>query len=118
MFRLSHGKRKYAKIENFGHLVELGGIKVLHIGDAAMDPTDFEEAGLADVKVDVVFIPIWFFQPGPGEAVIKGFMDAALKIAVQVPPDEAAEARLYLAEKFPGVMLLDAMQEVRCRAAP
>lgn len=116
VFRLSHGKRKYAKIENFGHLVELGGIKVLHIGDAAMDPVDFERAGLADVKVDVVFIPIWFFQPGPGESVIRGFMDAPLKIAVQVPPGEVAEARQYLAEKFPGVMLLEAMEEVRFAA--
>jgi L-ascorbate metabolism protein UlaG (beta-lactamase superfamily) len=113
VFRLSHGKRKYAKIENFGHLVELGGVSILHIGDAAMDPLDFERAGLADTRLDVAFIPIWFFQPGPGEAVIREFLDAPLKIAVQVPPGEVDEAKQYLAEKFPGVMLLEAMEEVR-----
>lgn len=113
VFRLSHGKRKYAKIENFGHLVELGGVTVLHIGDAAMDPLEFERAGLADAKPDVAFIPIWFFQPGPGEPLIREFLDAPLKIAVQVPPGEVDEAKRYLAEKFPGVMLLEAMQEVR-----
>ena len=116
VFSLSHGKRKYAKIENYGHLLELGGVKVLHIGDAAMDPADFEKAGLAGVDVDVVFIPIWFFQPGPGESVIRGFLDAPLKIAVQVPPDEVAEARQFLAEKFPAVRLLDPMEEVRVEA--
>jgi len=112
VFSLSHGKRKYAKIENFGHLLELGGVKVLHIGDAAMDPADFELAGLSGVDVDVAFIPIWFFQPGPGESVIRRFLDAPLKIAVQVPPDEVAEARQFLAEKFPAVQLLHPMQEI------
>lgn len=116
VFSLSHGKRKYAKIENYGHLLELGGVKVLHIGDAAMDPADFELAGLAGVDVDVAFIPIWFFQPGPGESVIRGFLDAPLKIAVQVPPDEVAEARQFLAEKFPAVRLLDPMEKVRVEA--
>ncbi len=94
VFRLSHGKRKYAKIENFGHLVELGGIKVLHIGDAAMDPTDFEQAGLADVKAGRGFYPHLVFSARSRRGRDQGFLDAPLKIAVQVPPGEAAEARV------------------------
>jgi L-ascorbate metabolism protein UlaG (beta-lactamase superfamily) len=113
IFSLSHGKRKYAKIENYGHLVELGGVSVLHIGDAAMDPVDFESAGLGEVALDAAFIPIWFFQPGPGEAVIKAFLDATVKVAVQVPPDEMAEARSFLDENFPGVELLEPLDEIR-----
>lgn len=116
VYRISHGKRKYAKIENFGHLVELGGVRVLHIGDAAMDPAAFEEAGLAGVEADVAFIPVWFFRPGPGSAVIDAFLDAPLKIAVQIPPDEVAEAREYLAENHPGVVLLEPMEEIRVEA--
>ena len=113
VFRLSHGKRKYARIENFAHLVELGGTRLLHIGDGAMDAQAFELAGLAGVAADVAFIPIWFFQPGPGEQVIQTYLDAPFKFAVQVPPDEAAEARSYLAERFPRVRLLDTMEQVR-----
>lgn len=110
VFRLSHGKRKYARIENFAHLIELDGVRMLRIGDAAMDPQAFEEAGLANLEVDVAFIPAWFFQPGPGEAVVRAYLDAPLKIAVQVPLDEVAEARDYLAEKFPEVRLLDPLE--------
>ena len=113
LFQLSHGKRKYAKIQNFGHLVELDGMRLLHIGDAAMDPEAFALAGMSDVAVDVAFIPAWFFQPGPGAAVIDTYLDAPLKIAVQVPPDEMAEARGFLDERFPGVMLLEPLAEIK-----
>ena len=113
VFRLSHGKRKYAKIENFGHLVEMDGIRLLHIGDAAMDPLAFEEAGLSGELIDVAFVPAWFFQPGPGSAVVERFMNAPLKIAVQVPPDEVAEARAFLEANFPGVLLLDPLTEIQ-----
>jgi L-ascorbate metabolism protein UlaG (beta-lactamase superfamily) len=110
VFRLSHGKRKYARIENFAHLVEIGGLRLLHIGDGAMDPEAFEAAGLAGVAADVAFVPIWFFQPGPGEAVVRGYLDAPRKIAVQVPADEVPAARDYLAGKYPEALLLDPLQ--------
>jgi L-ascorbate metabolism protein UlaG (beta-lactamase superfamily) len=118
VFLLSHGKRKYAKIQNFAHLVELGGVKVLHIGDGAMDPEAFEAAGLAGVEADVAFIPVWFFRPGPGGKVIEGFLDAPLKIAVQIPPDEVAEAREYLDANYPGVQLLRPLEELHVVAGP
>ena len=117
VYRLSHGKRKYAKIDNFAHLVELGGVRVLHIGDGAMDPEAFEAAGLAGVEADVVFIPVWFFRPGPGAAVVEAYLDAPIKIAVQVPPDEVAEAREYLDENHPGVKLLQLFEEVSVPSA-
>ena len=116
LYLLSHGKRKYAKIENFAHLVELGGLRCLHIADAAIDPEAFELAGLADVEADVAFIPAWFFQPGPGAAVVEAYMDAPLKVAVQVPPDEMAEARRFLGEQYPEVRLLDPLTEIRVPA--
>jgi L-ascorbate metabolism protein UlaG (beta-lactamase superfamily) len=107
IFPLSHGTRKYAKIQNYGHLVEIGGLRVLHIGDAAMDPTDFERAGLHDVELDVALIPFWFFQPGPGAAVIERFLDAPLKLAVHIPPGEMAEVTEYMAESYPRVQILE-----------
>ena len=112
VFRLSHGKRKYARIENFAHLIEMKGVRLLRIGDAAMDAQAFEDAGLAGVQADVAFIPAWYFQPGPGEAVVRQYLDAPLKIAVQVPLDEVAEARRFLAEKFPEVRLLDPLESI------
>ena len=115
-YRLSHGRRKYAKIEHLAHLVEMGGVSVLHIGDASMDPPAFDSAGLAGIKADVAIIPFWFFQPGPGAALVEAFLDAPLKLAAHVPPDEAEEARHFLAEQFPHVKMLDPLERIRVAA--
>lgn len=119
VFPLSHGKRKYARIQNFGHLVELGGMRLLHVGDAAMDPTDFEKAALDTLHIDVAFIPFWYFQPGPGAAVIDRFLDAPLKIAVHIPPREMDEVKAHLEANYPRVLVLDRpLAETRFIAPP
>lgn len=106
VFPLSHGTRKFAKIQNYGHLVEMGGMKILHIGDAAMDPADFRKAGMDQVKLDVAFIPFWYFKPGPGPEVIDQFLDASLKVAVHIPPGEMEEVRVYMREFYPRVKVM------------
>lgn len=107
VFPLSHGTRKYARIQNYGHLVEMGGMTVLHIGDAAMSPADFQRAGLDQLKIDVALIPFWFFQPGPGADVIKQFMDAPVKFAVHIPPGEMDEVKTYMEAEYPSVIILE-----------
>lgn len=107
VFLLSHGTRKYAKIQNYGQLIEIGGMKVLHIGDAAMTPEDFQTAGLDQVEIDVALIPFWYFQPGPGSALVEQFLDAPVKIAVHIPPSEMEEVKAHLSEYFPAVSVLE-----------
>jgi len=119
VFPLSHGTRKYARIQNFGHLVEMGGMTLLHIGDAAMDPRDFARAGLDKVTIDVALIPFWYFQPGPGSQVMTRFFDAPSKIAVHIPPGEMVEVKSYMSEDFPQVIILQkALDQARFSATP
>jgi len=118
VFPLSHGTRKYAKIQNYGHLIEIGGVTVLHIGDAAMNPEDFQRAGLDQVKIDVAMIPFWYFSPGPGTEVINRFMNAPLKIAVHIPPGEMEEVKAYMAEDHGNVTIMEEpLKEVRFSSA-
>ena len=107
VFPLSHGTGKYARLQNYGHLIEIGGMKVLHVGDAAMKPEDFSRAGLDKLEIDVALIPFWYFQPGPGREVINAFLDAPHKIAVHIPPGEMAEVQEYMRESFPQVTILE-----------
>jgi L-ascorbate metabolism protein UlaG (beta-lactamase superfamily) len=119
IFPLSHGTRKNARIQNYGHLVEMGGVSVLHIGDAAMMPEDFERAGLAQREVDVALIPFLYFQPGPGSDLVKRYLDATLKIAVHIPPGEVTEVKTYMAESFPKVVILERpLDRIRFSANP
>lgn len=103
VFPLSHGTRKFARIQHFGHLVELNGVTVLHVGDAAVDESGFEAAGLHDRVIDVALVPFRYFEPGRGQAIVRRYMDARVKIAVHIPPDELEEVRAWLAETWPGV---------------
>jgi L-ascorbate metabolism protein UlaG (beta-lactamase superfamily) len=107
VFRLSHGTRKRARIQNFGHLLEIGGMTVLHVGDAAINPEDFDRAGLAQTRLDVALIPFLFFQPGPGAEIIGRYLDARLKIAVHIPPGELEEVKSYMQERYPDVLIFE-----------
>ena len=119
VFPLSHGTRKDALIQNYGHLVELGGVSVLHVGDAAMFPEEFERAGLAERKVDVALIPFLYFQPGPGSDLVSRYLDAPLKIAVHIPPGEMGEVKAYMAESYPKVVILERpLERIRFSASP
>ena len=106
VFPLTHGTGKYSRLQNFGHLIEFGDVKVLHVGDAAMDPTDYKRAGLDQVELDVALIPFWYFQPGPGATVVETYINARYKIALHIPPDEMVEVTEHLLEYFPEVVIL------------
>ena len=105
VFLLSHGGGKYAVLQNFGHLVEIGGLRVLHVGDADMDATDFERAGVSEMDLDIALIPFWYFQPGPGGDIVSRFLNAPHQVATHIPPGEMQEIRQYMQSEFPGVLV-------------
>lgn len=107
IFLLSHGAGKYASLDNYGHLVELGGLRILHIGDAAMEAADFNTAGVADMEVDIALIPFWYFQPGPGGAMVRKFLTARHMIATHIPPGEMEEVKEFLRVEYPDVLILE-----------
>lgn len=114
IFLLSHGGGKYASLKNFGHLIELGGMRVLHIGDAAMEAADFNTAAVADMKVDIALIPFWYFQPGPGGGMLRRYLTAKHMVATHIPPGEMAEVKEYLQVEYPNVIILEnPMDEIR-----
>jgi L-ascorbate metabolism protein UlaG (beta-lactamase superfamily) len=114
IFLLSHGAGKYASLKNFGHLVEIGGMRVLHIGDAAMTATDFNRAQVSEMKVDVALIPFWYFQPGPGGGMVRRFLTAKHMVATHIPPSEMEEVKEYLRVEYPRVVVLEnPLDEIR-----
>lgn len=55
---LSHGN----ETQNTGYIVELNGIKVLHVGDAMPEESNFKKYNLPDEKIDVLLLPVWFYR--------------------------------------------------------
>jgi L-ascorbate metabolism protein UlaG (beta-lactamase superfamily) len=106
-FRLSHGGGKYAVLQNFGFLVEIGGMRVLHVGDADMDAAEFIRAGIHSADVDISILPFWYFAPGPGGELVKTYLDAPHKMAVHIPPGEMQETKDYMQGAYPDVIILE-----------
>lgn len=82
---LSHGSGRVAEIQNLGHIVTIDGYRVLHIGDAAMDPENFAPYRLADRDLHVALIPYWYFSSAEGRQIVEEHLVADLRIAVHLP---------------------------------
>lgn len=82
---LSHGGGRFAGIHNLGHIIEIDGVRILHIGDAAMQPRNFEPYRLAERDLDVALIPYWYFSSEDGGRIVDEHLVADLRIAVHLP---------------------------------
>jgi len=104
VLRLSHGSTRFARIQNLAHVITLGGVTALHIGDAAMEPANFEPYRLASRGIDVVFVPYWYFEDANGRAIIEEHFRPARLIACHIPPTELRAVTTRLSA-FPDVIV-------------
>lgn len=88
---LRHGGENFKWIQNFGHLIELNGKKLLHLGDADMTAENFSTFNLSQENIDVAFIPYWFLLSENGRKLVKEQFNPKQIIAAHIPPKEAEE---------------------------
>jgi L-ascorbate metabolism protein UlaG (beta-lactamase superfamily) len=66
---LSHGER-HADVEHLGYVVELGGRRVLHVGDTGVIEQDYARIRLDTARIDVALLPSWMVTSEEGRRVI------------------------------------------------
>lgn len=98
---LRHGSERFRSIQNLGHLIEIGGKKLLHVGDADMTEENFSAFNLPKEKIDVAFIPYWFLLSDGGRSLVKEQFNPKYVIAVHIPPDEAEKVSTNLKNVYP-----------------
>lgn len=101
--RLRHGGRELDEVHNLGHLIHIGDARILHIGDAEIDPGQFAAHGMPFPGLEVSLVPYWYFQSRQGKDVARDRLRGKLTVAVHVPPGDLQEVVSYLASNFPGV---------------
>jgi L-ascorbate metabolism protein UlaG (beta-lactamase superfamily) len=106
-----HGKGD--RVFNVAHLIEMGGMRILHVGDADPSPGNFAAHGLAAKDIDIVFVPYWFFGSPAGVKVLFEDIGARIVVACHVPPQELETFGAALKEKFPEVVLFTEPLEKR-----
>lgn len=94
-------------VHNLGHLIEMGGLKVLHVGDADPEPDNFRPYSLAQANIDVAIVPFWYFGSEAAVQVLRDEIHARHVIAAHVPPSELEALKTHLAADHPDVILFD-----------
>ena len=105
ILRLSHGTGRFASVQNLGHVITVGGVTALHIGDAAMVPENFAAYRLPERGIDVAFVPYWYFDDPAGQRIIAEHFRPAKLVACHIPPRELKEVTGRLAETHPDVQV-------------
>jgi len=85
---LAHEGRADAEVLNLGHLIEIGGLRILHVGDAEASLENFEAYRFPEGDIDIAIIPYWFFGTEAGLRVLSREIRPRWVIAAHVPPSE------------------------------
>ena len=113
LFRLPHGGDDVWKIHNLGHVIHVGGYKILHVGDADGAERHYEAFKLAAQDIDVALVPYWFFGDAEGRQLVERHLVGRHTVAVHVPPKEVGSLTARLAKEMPNVVVFSKSLESR-----
>ena len=111
ILRLSHGTERHAPIQNLGHVIKLGGKKLLHVGDADTAIENFEKFNLDEQQIDIAFIPFWFLLGTEGQTIVRDHIKPKQIIAVHISPGESEKTITQMKQLFPGAVAFTTMLE-------
>ncbi|HMB52952.1 MAG TPA: MBL fold metallo-hydrolase, partial [Thermoanaerobaculia bacterium] len=71
VFNLHHGRDRNPPVENLGFLVDLGGVRLLHVGDTEVTGADLAPLALDDEGIDVALLPTWMVSTPRGVKTVR-----------------------------------------------
>lgn len=99
--RIPHGGQP--KMQNLGTLLEIGGHRVLHLGDADVDREIFEPYAELLEDVELALVPFWFHGSKEGRAIVQELLPAKAHVAMHFPKRGHAEVVKSFLENHEGV---------------
>ena len=91
------------KVESLGFLIELGGKKILHIGDADYTDENFAGFNLENEHIDIAFVHYWFLLDCEGRRILETYIKPDKIVLMHVPYDELRRNYQRIKEYFPNV---------------
>jgi L-ascorbate metabolism protein UlaG (beta-lactamase superfamily) len=88
LIRLRHGYLRNHGIHNLGHIIEIGGKRLLHIGDAEAFVENFDKFNLEDERIDIALLPFWFLVDDAGRTIVDRHIKPKQIVALHIPPQE------------------------------
>jgi L-ascorbate metabolism protein UlaG (beta-lactamase superfamily) len=81
---LPHGGRRHRHVEHLGYVVEIGGRRVLHVGDTDTSEDAFRPFRLDTARIDVALLPQWMVTSDEGRRVIERWIRPKQVVAFHV----------------------------------
>jgi len=101
---LPHGGRRHRRVEHLGYVVELGGRRVLHVGDTEFTEAAFAPFRLDTARIDVALLPLWAVTGREGRRVIERWIRPRQVVAFHVGEGEGARAAREVRAALPGAV--------------
>lgn len=115
---LGHAGNQKEEIVNYGHLIEMGGLRILHVGDADPSAANFAAYHLAEKAIDIAIVPYWFLGSPEALRTLREEIHPRKVIACHVPPSELEKVRERVERDLPGVILFQKAFESRTFPPP
>jgi len=100
-FMYHAGGERTKSIENMGFIVEMGGKRILHLGDSDMNPDRFKEVNLGQYNIDVALIPYWYMSSDAGIEIINDYIKPKQLIGVHYPKAPSRTALDEIRKNYP-----------------
>jgi L-ascorbate metabolism protein UlaG (beta-lactamase superfamily) len=89
---MHHGRD--VPFQNLGFLVEVNGVKLLHVGDSQATHAELGRYGLAMEGIDVAFVPFWYLLDANGVKMVREAISPKKVVPMHIPV-EGAPATLF-----------------------
>ncbi len=82
---LLHEGDEYKYVENFAYLIEVGGKKILHVGDAKPISDNYINLNLIEKNIDLLIVPFPYVGLSSARQVIEKYINPQKIAAVHLP---------------------------------
>ena len=99
---LPHGGRP--DVQHLGFIVELGGRRVLHLGDADFNAQTFAHLRLDTMRIDVALVPDWALLDGQSRQIVQRWIRPRQIVAIHVMEGEGERVARAVQRVLPGAV--------------
>jgi L-ascorbate metabolism protein UlaG (beta-lactamase superfamily) len=95
------GGRRHRHVEHLAFVVELGGRRVLHLGDAELTGETLAPLRLDTMRIDVALVPWWALADEDTRRAVERWIRPARVAAFHLSDENATRTRRELTESVP-----------------
>jgi len=104
---LPHGGNPRRVPDHLGYVVELGGQRVLHVGDTDISEAAFRPLRLDTARIDIALLPDWMITSAEGRETIARWIKPGRVVAIHLTAQDTPAAARRVREALPSAIAFE-----------